>query len=184
MVTPTPSSPISTKDELYWKILNTAVALEAQKGHLKWTVTDLAKKSRISRTLIYYYFGKSKAGLIQEAISTIGKEVIGLSEDRLALWRKGEIFQSFIAGRNILKKNPALLHFYIRHRASENDLGKQIRGLEAAFLAKLKKILPGKDTPTYESLFALYFGIGWFENLSDAAIQKALEIIQNGVRSL
>ena len=111
-----------TKDETYWKILNAAVALDIQKGHQKWTITQLSKKSGISRALIYYYFGSSKVDLLKEAISTIGYEMAGISQDRLELWSHGKIAESFMVTHKILKENPALLHLSLSQKYKIVDL--------------------------------------------------------------
>ena len=52
------------KDETYWKILDAVIALEIRRGHQKWTISELSRLSGITRTLIYYYFGKSKLEIL------------------------------------------------------------------------------------------------------------------------
>lgn len=171
-----------TKDATYWSVLSAAVILDTQKGHQKWTITQLSKKSKVSRTLIYYYFGSSKIEILTEAVTTIAYEMAGMSQDRFDLWKTGKTAESLSVTRKILKDNPPLLHFYILNRTSENVLGEIIRKAEKTFTDKLSQVFPGLDPVSYESLFALFFGIGWFQNLSDASVKRAVEIVLNGIK--
>jgi AcrR family transcriptional regulator len=41
--------------------------LEVSKGHLLWRLSDIAKDADVTRSLIYYYFGKEKEVILQEA---------------------------------------------------------------------------------------------------------------------
>lgn len=56
------------KDETYYKICNSVLKLQVGKGHLKWKVSDIANDSGVTRSLIYYYFGKEKEVIFEEAV--------------------------------------------------------------------------------------------------------------------
>ncbi len=56
------------KDETYFKICNAVLRLQIEKGHLKWKVSNIADYSGVTRSLIYYYFGKEKETIYEEAI--------------------------------------------------------------------------------------------------------------------
>ncbi len=56
------------KDETYYKICNAVLQLQVEKGDLKWRVSDIAKYSGVTRSLIYYYFGKEKEVIYEEAV--------------------------------------------------------------------------------------------------------------------
>ena len=171
------------KDANYWKLLNSAVTLDIQRGHLKWTITQLSKKSGISRTLIYYYFGSSKIGILKEAVITLGYELAGMSPDRLELWRQGRIAESLLATRKMVKVNPAILYFYMYNRKLENEIGKIIQSKEKQFQLKLAQFFPNLDSITYESIFAIFLGITWVENISENAVHRTLEIITQGINA-
>jgi len=47
-----------TKDDTFWKVLNTAIILDFNRGHLRWSMSELSRSSGITRSLIYYYFYK------------------------------------------------------------------------------------------------------------------------------
>ena len=94
------------KDESYWIILSSAMDLDVKKGHLKWTMSDLSRKSKITRSLIYYYFGREKAEILEEAVKLIGHELAGLNEERLEMWKRGEFLDSLLAAREIIEKAP------------------------------------------------------------------------------
>ena len=84
------------KDENYLKILDAVVRLEVVKGHLRWKMSDLSRMSGVQRTLVYYYFGKSKEVILKEALKTIGDEFFGLSAERLTMWREGRMKESIL----------------------------------------------------------------------------------------
>ncbi len=74
---------ITSKEKNFWDILDAAVTLDVQKGHLKWSITDVAKNSGHSRTLVYYYFGKSKENILKEAINFFNRFVLGTTPGQL-----------------------------------------------------------------------------------------------------
>ncbi|MCJ8276335.1 MAG: TetR/AcrR family transcriptional regulator [Bdellovibrionales bacterium] len=148
-----------TKDETYFKVLNCAVELEIRKGHLKWTMTELSRKSDVTRSLIYYYFGRSKLEIIEAAITIIGEEFAGLSEKRMKLWEEGRLQESLIEARALHDKAPHLCTYYINFRNKENDVGDALRKNEAKFLNKLRTFMPKASDAQINTIFAVYFGI-------------------------
>ncbi|MCB0357357.1 MAG: helix-turn-helix transcriptional regulator, partial [Bdellovibrionales bacterium] len=103
----------SKVDENYWKILNAALELDVKKGHLKWTVSDLSRKSGITRSLIYYYFGRSKSSILNEAIKLIGHEVAGLTPEREEMWNLGDFIASMKQARRTIENAPYLSLFIL-----------------------------------------------------------------------
>ena len=49
-----------SKDETFWSVLYSAIELDFKRGHLRGTMSELSRMSNVTRSLIYYYFGKSK----------------------------------------------------------------------------------------------------------------------------
>ncbi len=88
------------------RILDAVVRLEVIKGHLRWKMADLSRLSGVQRTLIYYYFGKSKEAILNEAMKTIGDEFFGLSQERLEMWKQGRIKESILKSRESFKQAP------------------------------------------------------------------------------
>src|SRR6185437_8957223 len=130
------------KDETYWNILNCALRLDFKKGHRRWTMTELGRSAQVTRTLIYYYFGKSKDTILADAVKLVGEELFGLNPDRLALWDQGSVEESVYRSRVLTEKNPNLVAFYFAHRSDESSIGHAIRELEDRYRKKLGSFLP------------------------------------------
>lgn len=60
-----------TKEEVYFLVCNAILKLEVSKGHLKWTISEVSRISKITRSLIYYYFGKEKKVIFTESFRHI-----------------------------------------------------------------------------------------------------------------
>ena len=175
-----------SKDETFWKVLNAAIELDYKKGHGKWTISDLARKSEITRSLIYYYFGKEKENIIEEAVKIIGEEMIGMSPERQALWKRGDLVESMLQARRIYEKCPALCPFALEHYNRPTEIGKTIRHLENEFCLKLKATFPHLDDGQIRSLYSVYWGLS-FAPLVDAevihhvltAVKEYLQIMED-----
>jgi len=150
---------VSTKDQTYWKVLEAALEMDFKKGHQKWTMTDLSRASGVTRSLIYYYFGRSRYSLLMEAVKTIGEELFGLSAARLKLWQENRAEHSVRLSQKVAKENPHLLGFYFAHRFRDSPLGIEIRNLEKKHLMKLRQFLPQSKTQEFEDALAKVFGL-------------------------
>lgn len=175
-----PSSGSSKRDAVFWKVLNSALELDSRRGHLKWTMSDLSRKSGITRSLIYYHFGRSKMAILDEAVRMIGQEIIGIGPERMALWRAGEWATAVRAARAITSQSSFLVTFYLVHRERPTDIGNSLREMEKAYLKKLETIFPGLPPAGIRALFALFFGATFGPLIDDAAIEFAA----NAVKSL
>lgn len=164
------------KDEIFWSILNAAIQLEFVKGHQRWTMTDLSRTSGVTRSLIYYYFGKSKANLLVEAVKLIGEEFFGLTGARMELWKKGSLAESVILSRRLLEKAPHMGSFYMVHRTAETEIGESLRKLEKDYKQKIRRFF-GASEASHEALFGLMMGLVITPGLSDAAVQKAVGVV-------
>ena len=133
----------NSKDKVYWSILNSAIELDIKKGHLKWTLSDLSRKSDITRSLIYYYFGKGKKNILTEAIKIIGEEIIGLNEERMKLWETGQLVESMKKARELNDKAPYIPLFILENQNKQNDIGETLREIQNNFIKKLKHFFPG-----------------------------------------
>src|SRR6187401_2386822 len=95
------------KDRVYWRILNAAILLDIRWGHLKWSITQLAASAKVTRSLIYYYFGRSKIDILLHAVKLIGLEFAGGTEKRHSFWAERRFADSFIASRKMIAQTPA-----------------------------------------------------------------------------
>jgi hypothetical protein len=169
------------KDASYWRILNAAILLDLRLGHQKWSLAQLARSGKVARSLIYYYFGRSKFDILVHAVKLIGYEVSGQSDLSHKLWQQGQIAESLIATRVLLAQSPALGTFYFVNRDKENEIGSLIRKHEEAFGRKISKYFP-KLTPTeIKGLHALINGVVFTSWLKDDEVRDATKIILKGL---
>lgn len=167
-----------SKEEVYKAVLNSAVELDIQLGHLKWTYTLLAKKSGISRTLIYYYFGKEKINILKEACLLFGEELAGIGEERMAAWREGRIDIGLNKTRLLFKDYPYLVPFYYLYRTQENEIGELIKRYENEGYKKRKKFFPEMSDQELRVMFSLHMGLATFPNLSEADVEYACSMLK------
>lgn len=167
----------TTKDDTFWAVLNAAIQLEFTRGHQRWTMSELSRVSKVTRSLIYYYFGKSKEGILVEAVKLIGEEFYGLSETRMQLWQKGSIAESVILSRKLLDKAPHMTSFYMVHRDAETGIGESLRRLDSEYRQKLKRFFPEARDPYHEALHALLMGLVLAPKLSEEAVHKAVGVV-------
>jgi AcrR family transcriptional regulator len=167
----------SKKDEIFWKVLNAAIDLDFSRGHLRWSMSELSRKCKITRSLIYYYFGKSKESILQEGVKLLGEEFFGLTPARLALWKSGDIGESVLQTKRLLEKSPHMAAFYFVHREADTGVGDQIRSLEKEYRKKIKNFLTGASDVYQEVLFGLFMGLVITPKLSDEAVKKAIQLL-------
>lgn len=163
------------KTRIYWQVLNAALDLDFQKGHLKWTMSHLSRKSGVTRSLIYYYFGKSKQDILIAAVRLVGEELFGLNPEKLRLWESGQVTQAILTTRGLMERSPHLSSFYLQHRPRPNPVGQEIRGLESRHLAKLGRFFPKARKEDLQALFAVFFGLASAPELSRDSISRTVE---------
>lgn len=168
------------RDSTFWKVLDAALELDFRKGHLKWTMSELSRKSGITRSLIYYHFGRSKTDILREAIAVIGEEIIATGPDRVALWRDGKWAETVRLSREVAMQAPHLCNFYLLHRDRPTEIGQAIQSLEKTYLKKLQRLFPELPAAGTKALFAFFFGICFAPHVDDETVSFAIE----GLRKL
>lgn len=131
-----PDKPQDKKEETYKAVLSAAMRLEFKFGHLRWSTTQLARESGISRTLIYYYFGASKLDLLKAAVRLLGDDLAGFSPEKQECWKNGDIFGAIRQSRKLLDDFPGMIAFYYQHRADSGELGTLIRQIESEYVVR------------------------------------------------
>lgn len=155
---------INNKDKKYWAILNSCIQLEISHGHLKWKISDLHRKSKVSRTLIYYYFGKNRKNILLEACHYFGSILSGLDPELMILYEKGQLAEAIYRNKQMLLKIPALIPFYFLFRDREGEIGDIIRDYESKGVKKRKHFFSHLTDQETKALFALQMGLS-FSNL-------------------
>lgn len=124
------------------KIINTVFRFEISKGHLKWRVTEVARYSGVSRTLIYYHFGKTKKDIFDRCLDIIMNDFYGLSEERDRLARAGKLFECVKAGYDIFHRSPEFMVFYFYWRFKKSPIQERLIQIEKAYQNRLKYFFP------------------------------------------
>ncbi len=171
----------TSKDENYWAVFEAVIRLDFQKGSMSWKISDIARASKVSRTLIYYYFGNSKEHIMQTAIDFLGEEYFGLSHARKSLWQDGQIFESLLETRRMCQRAPFVHFFYMTRRHMQNPIGEQLREFEKRFRQKISKAYPRATKEEIEALAAVIFGLVASPDLSEIGLKVALNIIKRNL---
>ena len=141
------------------KICNEIFALEGRKGHLKWTVTELARKCKVSKSLVYYHFGKSKTEIFNSSFETVSRELWGLTREREAMISEGRLLDSMLASHKMHIETPEFTVFYFRYRHSPSAIGERIRDYDRQYQERLKRVFPHFSTQELAALQAMFHGL-------------------------
>ena len=122
------------KDEIFYQICHMVLKLEMTKGHLRWTISDVARGAKITRPLVYYYFGKDKEVLLHESwkfmIETMfyfsAKESLGIRQRIKEITAK-------------INSMPYLFVLFFLEKNSGSEIGQMITDAEAKLLKILKQ---------------------------------------------
>lgn len=166
------------RDETFWRVLNAALELDFRKGHMKWTMSELSRRSGITRSLIYYHFGRSKQAILEEAVQVIGEQIIGITPERMEMWRQGDWKEAVMHSRAIIEQSPSLLNFYLLHRDRPTDIGQHLRNLEANYQKKLETLFPQLPSAALRGLFAFFFGVTFAPGVDETAVGFALAALK------
>ena len=166
---------MANKDKHFWLILDSVLRLEVTKGHLRWKISDVSRVAGVQRTLIYYYFGKSKTGILKSAMAIIGDEFFGLSPERMRMWGRGQVRDSILMTRDLMKKAPHMQLFFFHWRHQDSEIRDELLTIERRYLNKLKSHFPHLSDLDRKALFAVFFGICNAPDLPDSVLDRILE---------
>lgn len=127
---------LSKKEQVYFKICDSVLLHELIKGHLKWSLSDISKHSGITRSLIYYYMGKEKEQILQEAIRFMLELFFNTNMDkRLGVEGRMELVLTQV------RQMPHIFLYYASERIKSTDYGVMIREREEALFSYMEKEL-------------------------------------------
>jgi AcrR family transcriptional regulator len=167
------------KDEVFWKVLNCAIELETKRGHQKWSITELSKRSGITRSLIYYYFGRSRLDILFAAAKIIGSEVFGLTQEKLKDWSLNRMVEAVAYNHRLNQRYPHLLSFYLTHRGRDSEIGEALRSYESQYFHKIQNLLPDHAPAQIEALWCLTFGLVVAPNLCGADRSLVVDVLKS-----
>ena len=126
-----------SKEEIYFSVCNTILKYELNKGHLAWTLSDISRDSGVTRSLIYYYFGKEKQIILEEAYKFIIMTFFNPSRENSVGIRE-RIKQLLVD----LKAMPYLFVLYYLQKNQDTYFGRMIRQSEELLLKSFKVDYP------------------------------------------
>jgi AcrR family transcriptional regulator len=166
------------KDENYFNILNAVLRLEVVKGHLRWKIADVSRLSGVQRTLIYYYFGKSKEAILENAMKSIGDEFFGFTPERLQLWKEGRVKEAVMRTREMLAKAPHLVEFFFHWRHQKGEIASMLKSLERKYPKKLREVFPHLSEVDAEAAFTIFWGMVLMPDLDEEVAVRILKVMK------
>ena len=158
----------NTKDQTYFTICSTVTKLELTKGHLKWRISDIANISGVTRSLIYYYFGKDKKVILEESCRYLADFFYVSGE-----FKKKSFVDRIYEVSTILKNMPYLFVIFYLERQKNTDMGKMFRKAEQALIKKYTKEFPHLDSDQINQLYIIILGLIAQSNITIEDIEKA-----------
>lgn len=129
---------VSRRDKTVERIATSVLRLEVSKGHLKWKVTDLQARAKISRSLIYRYFGNTKEGILRRALKVFTDKFYVLGEAETGAPFAERIRHS----KRFLIENPEAILFYQKWRSKDSWISIELKRSEQEFQNKLRQSYP------------------------------------------
>lgn len=126
------------KEATLLKLSVSVLKLESSKGHLKWKVTELEAKSKVSRSLIYRYLGSTKEEILKNSLQIFTFEFYGFRDEETPM----SFHQRIEFTRNFLIKNFEIVLFYQKWRIQDSWIKLELIQVEKKFQALLKQIFP------------------------------------------
>jgi len=157
-------------------IARAVISLEATRGHLKWKISELAKKSGVSRPLVYYHFGRSKRDVLARSLDLFGNELFGLSPERMLLMRRGKAVDSLLASRKLGQADSSFAVFYLRWRAERSIWQRKLIELEKRYQQMLRENFPRMNPEDIEALHGILFAVVAAPFLSDKGTRRLLAL--------
>lgn len=142
------------KDKLFFDVCNSVLRLEVKKGHLLWSISEISRDSEITRSLIYYYFGKEKNIILQESVSFMLSFMFGSATPIHVDIRKRV---SVLLER--VNEMPYLLIYFIQEKNKDTSYGEMIRTAEDQLLVHLQSHYPHLDKDQIFRIYILELGL-------------------------
>ena len=128
----------TSKQQKIFIISLSVFELEDEKGHLNWKVTELVDRSKISRSLIYRYFGGNKEEILGEAVRAFVLRFYCLEKSS-----NNETFiEKVQRSKKLIEDYPQAAIFYQRWRNSDSFVSEIFKKTERDYQNLLKKSLP------------------------------------------
>ncbi|MNK07801.1 hypothetical protein D3C87_257210 [compost metagenome] len=139
------------KERVFFSVCSAILKMEVEKGHLGWTLSDISRESNITRSLIYYYFGKEKDQILHEAYKFIIATFFEHDPQGSVPKRMKVILQQ-------VKLMPYLFVLFYLQRDLDTEVGQMIRTAEALSLKNLQSSYPHLNEQQVKALYMKELG--------------------------
>lgn len=143
------------KNETIQKLSEALFELESSKGHLAWKVTDIVRKTKLSRSLIYRYLGSSKKEMLSAALNNFIADFYRFEPVKA----NQTLPEMIMEARLRVYDRPEAILFYQKWRAKESWLQNEFIVVEKKFQRQLKKTFPGLTGNQILSLHTVIHGL-------------------------
>jgi AcrR family transcriptional regulator len=141
------------KDETFFSICNAVLKMEVNKGNLRWTISDISRESGVTRSLIYYYFGKEKSVILNEAHRFMLEFFFGSEEHRsLPLTERLETILDLIV------KMPYLYVLFFLEKNTNSETGQLIEKAEEGLMKIYKEDYPDLKMEDLQLIYTMILG--------------------------
>jgi AcrR family transcriptional regulator len=164
-------------DQLKLKITETVFNLEAQRGHLKWSVTQVARASKISRSLVYYHFGNTKKDILANCVESLALEFYGLKdpppgEPRLTL------AESLEKSHKLYLQIHSFAVFCQKWRHRPSVFRDKFLEILEIYDRRMEKYFPLATPEQRHAMRALFYGLVVAPEFDSALLPAALKLLK------
>lgn len=139
------------KEQVFFSVCSAILKMEVEKGSMGWTLSDISRESGITRSLIYYYFGKEKDQILTEAYKFILTTFFEFRPTDPVPDRMKEILQK-------AKLMPYLFVLFYLQRDLDTEVGQMIRAAEQTSIKNLSKSYPHLSPHEIKALYMKELG--------------------------
>lgn len=151
--------------------------LEMTHGHLKWKVSDLARVSRVSRPLIYFYLGKTKKDIFESALKIVCDDIYCMSIEKQKLIRSGQVVKAVMQSRQLINENHFLQVFTHRWRLSNSGMQNTLINYENIAEAQLHKQFPQYSKKQAKLVHVSLHGLLTAPFIEESDVRDLLQIL-------
>lgn len=159
------------------KIIIAVFNLEVSKGHFKWSISHIARSCKISRTLVYYYFGNTKQKILLNCLEALTRELYGLSEIRHD-FKKISLLDSLLACHDLYAQVPSYSVFCQKWSRKPSVYRDKYLELQKEYDEKLKMNFPRSTLKQRLSLRAYFYGLVAAPSFDRELISEAIQLLR------
>ena len=126
-----------SKPETRLRIAQAVMRLEIRKGHLAWKVTELVRLIKVSRPLVYRYFGHTKKEILRCAFEEFTNDFFGFNDDPTL-----SFIDRVLKAQQFARENPEVVIFYTYWRNVESEWKYRFKKIESSLRQNIKTHFP------------------------------------------